>query len=128
MTELLFVLAVLALVAFLIQQRNATKNALATTRVESRLPPQEVASRIANTFGGAQAMLWTNGGGPGSINMRRRGKDGGITMSITIEPSATGGSIVDMWASNYNEYFIFFANFAGSVNSKKKAIARQLVA
>ena len=128
MGEFVLFLIGLALVGFLIWQRAATKNALTTTRVESPLPPQEVAARIASTFGGSQSMLWTNGAGPGSINMRRRGKDGGITMSITIEPSPSGGSVVDMWASNYNEYFIFFANFAGSVNSKKKAIARQLAA
>ena len=122
------VLIVLALVAFLVWQRSATKTALTTTQVESRLPPQEVAERIRNAFGGAQGMLWANEPGPGSINMRRRGKDGGITMSINIAPSASGGAIVDMWASNYNEYLIFFANFAGSVNSKKKAIERQLAA
>jgi hypothetical protein len=33
-----------------------------------------------------------------------------------------------MWTSQYNEYLIFFANFAGSVNSRKKAIARALAA
>jgi hypothetical protein len=118
----------LAVVGLFVWQFMATKNALATTRVESPLPPDVVAAKISNTFGGARSMLWANGAGPGSINMRRRGKDGGITMSINIEPSASGGSVVDMWASSYNEHFIFFANFAGSVNSKKKAIARQLVA
>ena len=47
-------------------------------------------------------------------------------MSIDITPLPGGGSAVDMWASTYNEYFLVLANFAGSVNSKKKAIARLL--
>jgi hypothetical protein len=120
-------LVVLAIVAFLVWQRAATTKALATTRVESPLPPDEAVKRIRNTFGGAQALLWTEGAGPASINMRRRGKDGGITMSINVERGSRGGAVVDMWTSSYNRYFGFLANFAGAVNSKKKVLARQLM-
>jgi hypothetical protein len=126
MSGLVIVLVVLAIIAILVWQRAATTKALATTHVESLLSPRDAEARIRNTFGGAQALLWTEGAGPGSINMRRRGKDGGITMSISVEPGARGGAVVDMWASNYNEYFGFFANFAGAVNSKKKTLERHL--
>lgn len=122
------VLVVLVFVRLLVWQFMATKNALATTRVESRYAPQDAADVIMRAFAGAGGALWTNGSGPGSINMRRRGKDGGITMSIAIAPLANDGPAVDMWASTYNEYFIVFANFAGSVNSRKKAVAGLLVA
>jgi hypothetical protein len=122
------ILVILAVVGLFAWQFAATKNALATTRVESRHTPHEARAVIMRAFGGAAGALWTDGSGPASINMRRRGKDGGITMSIAIEPLASGGSAVNMWASTYNQYFIFFANFAGAVNSRKKAVARLLAA
>lgn len=116
-------LVVLAFVGVLVWQYMATKNALATTRVESHYPPHEVIVRVQGQFAGARSALWTDAPGPGSINKRRRGKDGGITMSIAIEPLGNGGSSIEMWASTYNEYLLVLANFAGSVNSRKKAIA-----
>lgn len=126
--EFLIVLVVLAFVGLLIWQFVASKNALMTTRVKSRYSPQEAAAMAMGAFAGARGALWTDASGPGSINKRRRGKDGGITMSIDIQPLANGGSAVEMWASTYNQMFIVFANFAGSVNSRKKAIARTLTA
>lgn len=128
MDGFVIVVVVLAFVGLLVWQYMATKNALATTRVESRYTPQQATEMAMGAFGGARSALWTDTSGPGSINKRRRGKDGGITMSIAIEPLANGGSAVEMWASTYNQMFIVLANFAGAVNSRKKAIARTLTA
>jgi hypothetical protein len=122
----IFVLIVVGIVGFFVWQFTATKNALATTSVQSPYSPEETRQIVDSAFGGARAMLWTSENGPGTINRRRRGKGQGITMSVTIECGADGGSQVDMWASRYNEYFGFLANFAGSVNSRKKAIERAL--
>ena len=47
-------------------------------------------------------------------------------MSVDIEPLPNGGSATNMWASSYNEYLVVLANFAGSVNGRKKAIAHVL--
>jgi hypothetical protein len=119
-------LLILAFVLAFIWQFLATKKALATTRLESRRPPHEAAQLVQNAFSGARNALWTGANGPGTINMRRRGKDGGIIMSIQVVELPGGGSAVDMWASTYHEYLGVLANMAGSVNSRKKAIARLL--
>jgi len=112
------------LVAFCVWQFIASRNAVATTVVRSTMTSQQARQAIDGAFGGARAMVWTDANGPGLINKRRRGKDRGITMSIDIEPAPGGGSQLSMWASQYTEYLFLFANFAGSVNSRKKAIAR----
>ena len=117
-------LIVVAILALLIWQFIATRHALATTVVRSPMPPEEVIRAIDGAFGGARSVLWTNESGPGMINKRRRGKDRGITMSIDVEPATDGGSQLSMWACHYTEYLGLFANMAGSVNSRKKAIAR----
>jgi hypothetical protein len=83
------ILMILAFVGLLVWQFMATKNALATTRVESRCPPHEAANVVIGAFGGARGALWTDASGPGSINKRRRGKDGGITMSIDTTHAST---------------------------------------
>ena len=120
------IIVVLTLAGILVWQFTQTKNALATTVVTTRKSVNDATTAVNGAFHGARGVLWTDDSGPGTLNKRRRGKDNGITMSITVEPSPTGGSKVSMWASQYNEYFIFFANFAGSVNSRKKAIAQVL--
>jgi hypothetical protein len=104
----------------------SSRKALATTVVETRCAPEQAAAVVANAFKGVRSILWTAGTGPGAINMRRRGKERGITMSIDIEPNNAGGSRVSMWASQYNEYLGFFANFSNEVNGRKKAITRML--
>lgn len=119
-------LLILAFVLLAIWQFLATKKALATTRIESRCSAQEAVQLVQSAFSGARNALWTGATGPGMINMRRRGKDGGIVMSINVTESPGGGSAVDMWASSYTEYLVVLANFAGSVNSRKKAITRLL--
>jgi hypothetical protein len=119
-------LLILAFVGIFAWQFTATKNALATTQVESRRSVEEAAQVVQAAFTGARNALWTGTTGPGAINMRRRGKDGGIVMSVDIEPLPGGGSATRMWASSYNEYLGLLANFAGSVNSRKKAIAQVL--
>lgn len=120
------VLIILAIVAFLGWQFAEGKRALATTQVESRYTPEETAQIVDGAFGGARSVLWANTSGPGTINKRRRGYRGGITMSIDIEPSPDGGSRVNMWASEHLEYLVFLVNFAGVVNRRKRAIARLL--
>ncbi len=119
-------LLILAFVLAFIWQFLATKKALATTRLESHHSPQEAAQLVQSAFAGARNAIWTGATGPGTINMRRRGKDGGIVMSIDVTELPGGGSAVGMWASAYHEYLVVLANFAGSVNSRKKAIAQLL--
>lgn len=118
------VIIVALVVAFFVWQFIASRNARATTVVRTSLAPNDAARAIDGAFGGARSVLWTDDGGPGMINKRRRGKDRGITMSIDIEPAPGGGSELSMWASHYTEYLGLFANMAGAVNSRKKAIAR----
>jgi hypothetical protein len=103
-----------------------TRNAVATTTVESAHEPARVAQLVQEAFAGPRAVLWTATAGPGVINMRRRGVRGGITMSIDIEARPGGGSTVDMWASRTITYFGVLVNFAGVVNRRKKAIGREL--
>lgn len=103
-----------------------TRKAVATSSIESAHDPARAAEIINAAFTGARAILWTDTSGPGTLNKRRRGKDGGITMSIDVEPRPGGGSRVDMWASQTNVYLGFFVNFAGVVNRRKKAIAELL--
>ncbi|WP_339122915.1 hypothetical protein [Pseudonocardia sp. D17] len=124
-TSLLLIL-VLLFIAVFIWQYVASGNARTTTRVETPRAPQEAAQVVQQAFSGARSALWTATSGPGAFNMRRRGKDGGITMSIDVHALPAGGSAVDMWASDYNQRFVALINFAGSVNSRKKAIAREL--
>jgi hypothetical protein len=122
----LLVILVLAFVAVFAWQFTASRNALAVTRVESHRSAEDAARIVQNAFTGARNALWTGASGPGAINMRRRGKGGGIVLSVDIEPLPSGGSATNMWASSYNEYLVVLANFAGSVNSRKKAIAQLL--
>lgn len=124
-TSLLLVL-VLLFIAIFIWQYVASSNARTKTRVETPQAPQEAAQVVQQAFSGARSALWTATSGPGAFNMRRRGKDGGITLSIDVHALPVGGSAVDMWASSYSERFVVLVNFAGSVNSRKKAIARSL--
>ena len=126
--EFLCVLAVIGLVGFLAWQFIETRNATETMSVRTNYDPNQTAEIINNAFTGVREVLWANASGPGTINKRRRGKDGGITMSIDIEPLPDGGSQVDMWASETNVYLGLLVNFAGVVNRRKKAIARMLVA
>lgn len=117
---------VAGLIGFLVWQFIESQNAVATTTVETRRAPAEVIQLIRGEFDGARAVLWAQANGPGTINVRRRGLRGGITMSITVEPRADGGSRVDMWASETLTYLGVLVNFAGVVNRRKKAIGRVL--
>lgn len=120
---IIFVL-VLGVIGFLAWQFMEGRRALATTSVVTPHTPAEAVPLISSAFDGSRALLWTETSGPGSINMRRRGYRRGITMSIDIVPLPAGGSRIDMWASQYLEYFLVLVNFAGVVNRRKKAIAR----
>ena len=125
--KIMWLVIVIALVlALFVWQFIATKKALSTTVVRTRVSPMQSVDIINGAFSGARGLLWTDENGPGTINKRRRGKDRGITMSITVEPTADGGSEVSMWASQYTEYLLLFANFAGAVNSRKNAIVRKV--
>jgi hypothetical protein len=127
--EGLFCAAVVVVpIAILGWQWYETQQAVATTTVDSPYEPAEVAQIVRDAFAGPRAVLWTTTGGPGTINMRRRGVHGGITMSIDIEPLPDGGTRVDMWASGTVVYLGFLVNFAGVVNRRKRAIARSLAA
>lgn len=115
-------------IAIVIWQFIETRRAVATTTVETAHGPAEAAQIVRSAFTGPRAVLWTTASGPGTINMRRRGVRGGITMSVTIEPGRGGGSVVDMWASDTVVYLGFLVNFAGVVSRRKNAIARALTA
>lgn len=122
--DAVFTLLVLAFVGFLVWQFIASRRAVATTVVQSPHPPQQVTQIVNGAFGGVRSTLWVRASGPGAVNMRRKGINGGITMSIDIEPLPGGGSRIDMWTSAADERLLFFVNFAGSVNSRKRAIER----
>lgn len=117
---------VAGIVGFTAWQLIETRKAVATTTFETACDPVRAAQIVRDAFGGPRAVLWTTATGPGTINMRRRGVHGGITLSITVEPRPGGGSRVAMWASKTVVYFGFLANFAGVVNRRKKAIGRLL--
>lgn len=117
---------VAGLVGVLVWQFVETRKAVATTTVETMYEPAQVAQMVREAFTGPMAVFWTTASGPGSINMRRRGVRGGITMSIDIEPRQGGGSTVDMWASETAVYLGVLVNFAGVVNRRKTAIERRL--
>ncbi|GIF77864.1 hypothetical protein [Asanoa siamensis] len=119
-------LVVAGLIGFVVWQFVESRNAVATTRVETTHDPATVVQVVREAFAGPRAVLWTSTGGPGDINMRRRGVRGGITMSIDVEPAPGGGSFVDMWASSTVNYLGVLVNFAGVVNRRKKAIGRRL--
>jgi hypothetical protein len=117
---------VAGLVGVLVWQFAETRNALATTAVQTALEPDQVVQIIREAFTGPGALLWTTASGPGDINMRRRGVRGGITMSIDVAPGPGGGSQVEMWASETVAYLGVLVNFAGVVNRRKNAIGRRL--
>lgn len=119
---------VAALIGVVVWQFIETRNAVATTTVETALDPGRAAQLVHEAFTGPRAILWTETTGPGRINMRRRGIHRGITMSITIDPRPGGGASVDMWASQTVVYLGFLVNFAGVVNRRKNAIGRLLTA
>lgn len=121
-------LLVIVPIGIVVWQLVETQKAVSTTTVETTHSPAEAAQIVRGAFAGPRAVLWTGASGPGTINMRRRGVRGGITMSITIEPRPGGGSQVDMWASDTAIYFGFLVNFAGVVNRRKNAIGRLLAA
>jgi hypothetical protein len=120
--EFFCVVLVLGIIGFFVWQFIETRNAIATTEILSNHDAQRTAQIIGNAFTGARAMLWTDASGPGTINKRRRGVRGGITMSIAIEPRPAGGARVRMWASETNVYVGVLVNFAGVVNRRKKAM------
>lgn len=120
--------AVAGLIGVLIWQFSESQRAVATTTVQTRYDPGKVAEIVRSEFEGARSLLWAKTGGPGTINVRRRGVRGGITMSITIESRPGGGSQVDMWASETVTYLGVLVNFAGVVNRRKKAIWQLLTA
>lgn len=128
MEGLICVALVLGPIVILVWQLVETRQAVATTTVDSGYGPAEVEQIVYDAFGGPRAILWTTASGPGTINMRRRGVRGGITMSIDIEPLPGGGTRVDMWASETVVYYGFLVNFAGVVSRRKRAIARALTA
>jgi hypothetical protein len=125
--EFVCVLLVIGILGVLVWQYSETKRAVDTTSVSSPHDRQQTIEIINTAFDGARSILWTDASGPGTLNKRRRGTRGGITMSIDIEPLSGGGSRVDMWASQTNSYLGVFVNFAGVVNRRKKAIVRLLV-
>lgn len=111
---IVIVMLVLAgIVALLVWQFRQTKNAEATTKVVTTVSPARAAQIVREAFGGPRSLLWTDTGSPGSMNMRRRGVRGGITMSIDIAAAPNGGAVVSMSASEANYYLVFFANFRG---------------
>ena len=126
MSGFLCFVVVAGLVGILVWQFIENRNAVATTTVDTSYEPSTVAQIVHDAFAGPRAVLWTTASGPGSINMRRRGVRGGITMSITIAPGPGGGTRVEMWASDTVVYFGFLVNFAGVVNRRKSAIGRLL--
>jgi hypothetical protein len=121
-------LLVIAPIGVFAWQFSETRRAVETTTVETAYDPTQVMQIVRAQFAGTRAVLWTTANGPGTINMRRRGLRGGITMSITVEPGPGGGSRVDMWASETLVYLGLLVNFAGVVNRRKKAIGRELTA
>ena len=114
------------LAGILVWQFIETQRATATTSVETSYDSAKVAQIVRDAFAGPRAVLWTSTSGPGTINMRRRGFRGGITMSISIDPRPGGGSRVEMWASDTVVYLGVLVNFAGVVNRRKKAIGNLL--
>ena len=128
MEGLLCFLFVAGVVGIFVWQLAETRRAVATTVVDTALPPGEAVRVVQEAFTGARAVLWTASDGPGTINMRRRGIHRGITMSITVEPRADGGSEVSMWASETIVYLGMLVNFAGVVNRRKNAIGRAMTA
>jgi hypothetical protein len=119
---------VAGLIGILVWQLIETRGAVATTSVETPYEPAKAAQIVREAFTGPRAILWSTSPGPGTINMRRRGVRGGITMSIDVEPRPDGSSRVDMWASQTVIYLGFLVNFAGVVNRRKNAIRRLLTA
>jgi len=122
----LVVLVVLGIIGLFAWQFIESRRALATTSVLTRYSPEQAAQLIHSAFGGARSVLWANTKGRGTINRRRRGWKGGITMSIDIEPLPDGGCRIDMWASQYVEYLPLFVTFASVVTRRKRAIAKLL--
>jgi hypothetical protein len=120
-------LAILIILGVLAWQFLEGRKALATTSVRTRYTPEQAAGIIGTAFGGVRSVLWTDTAGPGTINKRRVGARGGITMSIAIEPLPDGGCRIDMWASRYAELMMVLVNFAGVVNRRKRAIIRMLI-
>jgi hypothetical protein len=86
--------------------------------------PERTAEIVKNGFDGARSVLWGNVNGPGTINKRWRGKDGGIVMSINIEHLGSGGSRVDRWASQTNRYLILFVTSRESSIGARTGFAR----
>lgn len=119
-------LLVVGFIGLLVWQFIESRRAVATTSVDTACEPAKVVHIVRGAFTGPRAVLWTTATGPGTVNMRRRGFRGGITMSIDIEPRSGGGSRVDMWASDTLVYFFVLVNFAGVVNRRKRAIGRLL--
>lgn len=119
-------LLVAGLIGLLVWQFIETRKAVATTVVETAFEPADVGQIVREAFSGPRAVLWTAANGPGTINMRRRGVRGGITMSIDIQSRPGGGTRVDMWASQTVVYLGVLVNFAGVVNRRKTAIERLL--
>jgi len=117
---------VAGLIGVLVWQFAESQKAVATTTVETAYDPAQASQIVREAFAGPRAVLWAAATGRGTINMRRRGIRGGITMSIDIAPRPGGGSLVEMWASETVVYFGVLVNFAGVVNRRKNAIGRQL--
>jgi hypothetical protein len=128
MENLFCFLVVAGPVGLVVWQLIETRAAIATTVHETVCDPARAAGIVREAFTGPRAVLWTTASGPGTINMRRRGIRGGITMSISVEPLPNGGSRVAMWASETVVYLGFLVNFAGVVNRRKRAIGRLLAA
>lgn len=126
MSGFLVFIVIAGLVGLLVWQFVETRNALVTTAIATSHEPAEAARIVREAFSGPRAVLWTATQGPGTINMRRRGLRGGITMSIDIARGPQGGSRVEMWASETVTYLAVLVNFAGVVNRRKKAIQRAL--
>jgi hypothetical protein len=127
-----FVILIILIVAFAAWQLAQGRRAVATTSVLTRYTEQQAVDIIQRAFsGGAKSLLWTDNGGPGRINKRRRagtmrGVKQSITMSINITPESNGLLRIDMCASEWASYLGVFVNFAGAVVSREKAIARML--
>ena len=126
MEGLLCLVVVAGLIGFVVWQYIETRNAVTRTTVSTACEPAAAARIVNDAFIGPRSVLWTPVGGPGTINMRRRGARGGITMAIVIERRAGGGSEVTMWASETTVYLGLLVNFAGVVNRRRAAIGHAL--
>lgn len=115
-------LIVLAIVAFLGLCLWWQSGAKKTHETVVPITQQRAADAVNQSF---SSLMWRDVEGPGDINKQRRAiKNAGPVVSVDIEPSGDGGTVVSTWMSRAHTQFGFVSYPLAALQQEKRLLKR----